>query len=380
LYTFQIDEINKVDPLPGEDEELLKEEKLVQHGERLFNLTAEMYQILYEDENSVLSQLGRVRAGLGELQNIDERFGSHQEECESAKLLVEELAKQLREYNSRIEFSPERLEQIQTRLAALAGLKKKFGRSLQEILTLRDEMQATLSQFEDLDEEIRTLEEEVATRRKAFSQACVRLSRRRAEVARQLEQSVPEILDYLGMPRSRFKVDLQYHDDPDGMVEHEGRTYRGGASGMDIAQFLISTNPGEEIKPLAKVASGGEISRIMLALKSLLAQRGQIPVLIFDEIDIGVSGRLAQAVGRKLRELSQFHQVICITHLPQIASMGNHHYLVRKEERDGRTASTIRKLSESERAEAIAQLLSGEKVSEAHLKSAWELLQDAALN
>jgi DNA repair protein RecN (Recombination protein N) len=216
--------------------------------------------------------------------------------------------------------------------------------------------------------------------KKIFSELCKQLSASRREAAARLEQIVPEVLQYLGMSNTRFKVALKYQDDPAGLVSIQGQTYHATASGMDVAEFQIAANKGEELRPLIKVASGGEISRIMLALKSVLASQGQIPILIFDEIDLGVSGRVAQAVGRKLKELSEFHQVICITHLPQIASMGNHHFSVEKIETKGRTETRIRKLNVEERTEAVAKLLAGERISETHLKSARELLQDAAAN
>ncbi|MFQ5751333.1 MAG: DNA repair protein RecN, partial [bacterium] len=173
---------------------------------------------------------------------------------------------------------------------------------------------------------------------------------------------------------------LKYQNDPLGLVSSQGNSYLATATGMDFAEFFVSLNTGEALRPLAKVASGGEISRIMLTLKSIVAKEGQIPVLVFDEIDIGVSGRIAQAVGRKLKELSDIHQVICITHLPQIASMGEHHFSVEKIEKSGRTETLIRKLSPAERTEAIAKLLAGENISETHLNSARELLQDATTN
>jgi DNA repair protein RecN (Recombination protein N) len=188
---------------------------------------------------------------------------------------------------------------------------------------------------------------------------------------------IPQILDYLGMSGSRFKVALQYQNDPTGLVELQGQTYKASAIGMDVACFSISTNSGEEIRPLVKVASGGEISRIMLALKSVLAREGQIPVLIFDEIDGGISGRIAQAVGRKLKELAEHHQVICITHLPQIASMGDNHWYVEKAQGAGRTYTSIRKLTAEQRTEEIAKLLAGEKVSQSHLEGARQLIKEA---
>lgn len=377
FYTFQVQEINKVAPLPDEEKELLKEEKIVQHCERLYNLTSEFHQILYEDEKSVYDQISRVDKGLQELQEIDERFANVKKDCETALLAVDELAKFFQDYNSNIEFNPARLEEIQNRLSLLSGLKKKYGQTIEEVLAFRDKIQNDLSSIENLDEQIASLREAIDAQVDQFSKACYELSRKRKEVALRLEKIVPEVLSVLGMMRSRFKVSFQYQEDPSGVVHLKGKRYSATANGMDFAVFYISLNPGEDLKPLAKVASGGEISRIMLALKSIAAKQGQIPILVFDEIDIGISGRVAQAVGRRLKEISEFHQIICITHLPQIASMGDHHFSVEKSEVSGRTETRIRKLGSEERMQALASLLAGEKVSETHLKSARELLEDS---
>lgn len=379
-YTFQINEINKIDPSPDEEEELFKEEKITQNRERLFNSTNEFYRILYEGEKSVLEQLGRVSNGLRELQEIDQEFQAAQFDCESAKLTVEEISQFLRSYKSNIDFNPQRAEELQNRIATLAGLKKRFGGSLQEAVNAREKMQAELESLENLDSQIASLKKTIESERETFSKLCFGLSQKRKNFARQLDQLVPEVLSYLGMPSVRFKVTLKYQDDPLGVINIQGQDYHATSAGMDFVEFFISTNKGEELRPLAKVASGGEISRIMLALKSLLAKNGRIPVLVFDEIDSGVSGRIAQSVGRKLKELSEFHQVICITHLPQIASMGERHLLVEKVERMGRVETNIRKLTSEERTEAIAKLLAGEKISETHLNSARELLHDATID
>lgn len=379
-YRFQINEINKVNPAVEEEETLLTEERIVKNSERLFSLASALFQILYEGENSILDQLGRVEHGLDELKNIDEKFSSYKNDCVNARLNVEEISKFLQSYKSNINFNPERLEEMQRRLAELSGLKKKYGLSIAEILKQRDQYQQELENLENLDAQMESLRGQFENEKKIFSELCKQLSASRREAAARLEQIVPEVLQYLGMSNTRFKVALKYQDDPAGLVSIQGQTYHATASGMDVAEFQIAANKGEELRPLIKVASGGEISRIMLALKSVLASQGQIPILIFDEIDLGVSGRVAQAVGRKLKELSEFHQVICITHLPQIASMGNHHFSVEKIETKGRTETRIRKLNVEERTEAVAKLLAGERISETHLKSARELLQDAAAN
>lgn len=374
---FQLKEIEKVNPHPEEEQELLQEEKIFLNSQRLFDRSQELSGILYDEPNSIVEQFARVQNGLQELARIDEAFVSHQDELNSARLVIEEMVKFLQDYNARIESNPERLEEIQNRIAELTGLKKKYGRDISALLEYRGQIKQELSEFEDLAGRIQICKDDVLTQKQTFKALCQALSGRRRQLANELEKLIPDVLVTLGMPGSRFNVMLKYQDDPAGPIEIDSRSVRATASGMDFAEFFVSLNAGEDLRPLAKVASGGEISRVMLALKSVLAQEGQIPVLIFDEIDNGVSGRVASAVGRKLRELAAFHQVLCITHLPQIASMGHQHLFVEKQEVNGRTETTIRPLSKAEREQAVARLLAGESISEAHLNSARELLQDA---
>jgi DNA repair protein RecN (Recombination protein N) len=379
LFVFQLAEIEKVNPQPDEEDALLQQEKIVRSAERLFSLTDQNYRLVYEQEDSVYNQLSRVFADLVELRRIDARFDNALKECESAKLLVEELAGFFRDYRSKIDFSPDNVEQLQTRIAQLSGLKKRFGCDLRTVVERRQELQAQLAALDNFDLEIDKLDQEIVSATEIFASLCLGLSKGRKRAAAELESHIPAVLSHLGMPASRFNVVLQYQHDPNGTAI-DGRTYQTTANGMDIAEFVISTNAGEQMKPLAKVASGGEISRIMLALKSTIAREGQMPTLLFDEIDSGISGRIASTVGKQLKALSRFHQVLCITHLPQIASMGRHHWFVEKQTLDGRTVTRFRKLNAEERTQEIAKLLAGEKLSDAHLNSARELLQEAALD
>jgi len=380
FYAFQLAEIGKLNPGVEEEKALLRNEKIIRNSEKLFKLTAGLYKLLYENEQSVFDGLSQALGLVGELVVIDEKFTTLKNDCEAAKLTVDELAKTVQTYSSGIEFNADKLEIIQSRLAELNGLRKKYNRSIQEILEYRDQIKAELAKIQSQDADLAAISVQIDSQKKLFSRLCQDLSSKRLKVARRLEAIIPDVMALLGMPGAGFKVALECQREEGGLAEVAGTSYRSNGNGMDLAEFLISTNAGEEVRPLRKVASGGEISRIMLALKSIIARKGRIPVLIFDEIDNGVSGRIASAVGRKLRDLAGLHQVICITHLPQIASMGEHHYLVEKYEHGGRTESTIRKLSHDERTEAIARLLAGESVSEAHLTSARELLKDAVLN
>lgn len=379
FYTFQLNEIKKVNPTAEEEEELIREEKILMNSEQLFTLTNELYTVLYEDESSVFDRLCRANEGLEELATIDENFAPYRKEGEAARIAVEELAKYLQKYNSNIEFNHERLEEIERRLADFAGLKKKYGTSISDVVSYREKIESELAEVEGASQELEKVEEQIEAVRRRFSTNCIDLSQKRKSLADKFQTLVPEVLAVLGIAGTKFECVIKHFEEADGIVTRDGKNFRANSKGIDFIEFYVSTNPGEDVRPLSKVASGGEISRIMLALKSIAAQSDQIPVLIFDEIDMGISGRIAQAVGRKLKELSQYHQIICITHLPQIASLGDHHYLVQKERDSGRAETHIKKLSTEERTEAIAMLLSGDNISETHLKSAKELLQDSAI-
>jgi len=290
---------------------------------------------------------------------------------------IEEVAKFLQSYFNSIEFSPERLEEIRQRLGQFSLLKRKYHRSIDEIIDYQAQLEQELHDIENLDSLIAEKLQEIERQRQKLSQLCVELSEKRKASAKLLEKLVLERLSQLGMKNARFKVAIQWLEDERGAVVVHNTHYKTTEKGIDQVEFYISANPGEDLKPLAKVASGGEISRIMLALKSSLAQVDRIPVLIFDEIDIGISGRIAQAVGRALRQLSETHQVICITHLPQIASMADHHFVVEKISDQTSTRTRIRKLSSKERIYEIAKLIGGESVTEAHLRAAQELIEEA---
>ncbi len=372
---FQIEEINKVDPQPGEEEELLAEEKRLAHSHDLLENCARLANMLYEQEGSATDLLGQAIQILNHLQQLDSYFEPLNRELETALIAIEEVVKSCQSYASKIEINPERLEEVRARLAEFTRLKKKYTTDMDGVLQRRDALQKELARIEFLDEEIAGLEEKLSQAIDRYRKAAVALSEKRRATAAKLEQEIPAILQEIGMSGSEFKVQFAAEEDPQSWLELDGRRVRVFATGIDRVEFFISANPGQPPRPLQKVASGGEISRIMLALKKAIAHSVEIPVLIFDEIDIGVSGRVAEAVGRKLRELADTHQIICITHLPQIASAGQTHFLVEKIQTDDQTQTTVRRLAEEEREWAIARLLGGETITEAHLSSARELLQ-----
>lgn len=377
LYRFQVEEINTMNPYVGEEEELLQEEKILQNSEKLFQLTNELFSDFYDKEGSVYDRVAEGLNKLDELATIDSRFDNLKSDCDAARVAIEEVAKFLQGYFSDIEFNPERLEQIRVRLGQFSLLKKKYHRSIDEIIDYKAQIDRELQDIESIDAIISAKQKELDAQQKNLSQHCHALSEQRRHAALTLEKEVLEKLGQLGMKNAKFKIQVDWIADEKGAVMIENARYRAAEHGIDQVEFYIAANPGEDLKPLARVASGGEISRIMLALKSSLAQVDKIPVLIFDEIDIGISGRIAQAVGLALKRLSRTHQIICITHLPQIASMGDHHFVVEKISDQASTRTQIRKLTTNERAFEIAKLLGGESVTDTHVRAAVELIEEA---
>lgn len=377
LYRFQIDEIQTIDPLQGEEESLLQEEKILQHSEKLFQFSSELFKDFYDDPDSVYDRISVGLTKLDELAAIDSRIQSIKVDCEAARVTIEEIAKFLQSYFSNIEFNPERLEQVRVRLGQFSLFKRKYHRSIDEIIVYRKQLEQELLDIDNLESNIASKQQQIDDQLKKLSQLCTRLSEQRKATANLLEKEVLEGLTQLGMKNAQFKVNIDWVPDERGAVLIDNSRYKTTEKGIDQVEFYIAANPGEDLKPLAKVASGGEISRIMLALKSSLAQVDRIPVLIFDEIDLGISGRIAQSVGLALKRLSKTHQIICITHLPQIASMGDHHFVVEKISGQDSTRTQISKLADDNRAFEIAKLLGGESVSETHVQAARELIEEA---
>jgi len=382
LSAFQLREIDAVAPVAGEEEELERELRILENAERLFATTAALYESLYEGERSVRDLLLVARNQLDAIAQIDERFAEAARECASAEAVVAELARFIQGYNAGVEFNPERLETIRERLGRLSLLKKKYGGTLEAVLSHRAGLAEDLSLAEHYDEILQARHAEAVAVRSECAALAERLSGKRHEVARKLDRAIVQELKKLGIEHGRFSTgigrdELPGTDRDDSSLEAVplGRTrVRLLERGIDRVEFAISTNLGEEERPLVQVASGGEVSRIMLALKSILAKADRLPVLVFDEIDVGVSGRIAQAVGRSLKQLSAFHQVIAITHLPQIAGLADEHFVVAKEERNGRTMTTVRKLTLEEQVHEVAKLMSGAQVTETGLAGARELM------
>jgi DNA repair protein RecN (Recombination protein N) len=379
FYEFQIAEIDAVAPRAGEEEELERELKILENAEKLFAITGSLYGMLYDGEQSVHDLLVIVRNQLQDLAVIDNQFTDAAKECASAGAVVSELAKFIQGYNARVEFNPERLDALRDRLGKLALLKRKYGGSVESTLAHREKIGQEVLLAENFNEVIDRLTRELGESRAVCSAIAGRLSAKRHDIAKKVDRAVVGELEKLGVRHARFttrilQTELSSGGEGPDFVSAGRKNVRLNQRGYDDVEFFISTNLGEEDMPLVRVASGGEVSRIMLALKSILAKSDRLPVLIFDEIDVGVSGRVAQAVGRSLKNLSDFHQVIAITHLPQIAGLADAHFAVEKAERGTRTTTGMRRLSLEEQVHEVARLLSGAEVTDAGLLGARELM------
>ncbi len=374
LLEFQVQEIDRADPQEGEDEALELEDRKLRNSEKLFQTAKMLNDLLYDGEGSVSERFATAETSLAGLKGVDLVFDKWAKECESARIAAEEIAKGFQSYISKIEFDPQRLDEIRERLGLFSRLKKKYGGSMKQVLEFRDKAKKELDQIDTLEKDIGRITNELNDERDRLARTCQKVSQLRKNLSSDLAQKTLEALSELGLKNGIFNVRILQKENVQGPIPIEVKRYNVSARGIDTAEFLISLNPGEEPKPISKIASGGEISRIMLALKTVLAEADEIPVLVFDEIDTGISGRIARVVGKNLKDVAVKHQVICITHLPQIASMGDIHFRVDKEVVDKRSRTTIRRLQQDEQVVEIAKLIGGEKITESALQSARELL------
>ncbi|MBW7842674.1 MAG: DNA repair protein RecN [Ignavibacterium sp.] len=377
IYAFQIKEIDSVSPSVGEDDTILNELNILENSEKLLELTEEVYTKLYDAEPSVIDLLGETKHKLNQLSGIDKSFLESEDECDSALAIVKELADSLRSYKSKIDVDPKETEYKRERLGAINMLKKKYGGSIENIIEHRNKIGKDFELADNFSDAISKIQSEIKALQKSAGEAAEKISLSRKKSAAKIESQVIKSLNQLGISDSSFKVKISKTEaDKDSVdfILFNNKKYSYSDTGFDEVEFYISTNIGEDVKPLTKVASGGEVSRIMLSLKTILAKSDKLPVLIFDEIDTGVSGRIAQKVGAALRDLASFHQIIAITHLPQIAGMANFHYSVEKKQIDDRTVSSIRQLDENERINEVAKLVSGEVLTKESIESAKQLI------
>jgi DNA repair protein RecN (Recombination protein N) len=374
LYRFQIDEIASAKLKVGEDESLSEEKRKLANAEKLFQNVSDAYDQLNGNGRG-LEAVSKAAAKLRDIASYDSAtLGSLLEQIETAFYQLEDAVYQLRDYRDGIEFNPNRLDQIEQRLDTIASLRRKYGEDIAHILTYLDNIQRDVSTFENKDEIVQRLQKEAESQLSGLSKLALELSDSRQGVAVQLAQAIEAELRDLQMERTKFHVDVSTQADPRSELELDGAKLKFGRDGIDQVEFLMAPNPGEPLRGLGKIASGGELSRIMLALKTIFARVDRIPVLVFDEVDTGVSGRAAQAIAEKLSRLSNSCQVFSITHLPQVACMADVHFAIHKEVERDRTFTRVTDLGEQGRTEELARMLGGVEVTETTLHHAQEML------
>lgn len=378
LKTFQLKEISSVDPKPNEDEILGKELNILENSEKLYITANLIHSAIYEDENSVYDSLSELKNKIVEISKIDGSIKEKLDELNSALEQIKDIGNFMRDYMDKIDMDKNRLEEVRERLGAIYLLKKKYGGSIENVISLKEKIEEELNLVENFSERIENLKREINLIKNKLLKFSLTLSEKRKKEAIKVEKEIVKTLSYLGIADSKFQIKF-YHDicnTGELFVNLNNYKVALNSNGFDKVEFFISTNIGEDLKPLSKIASGGEISRIMLAIKSVMAKTEKLPLLVFDEIDTGVSGRIAQKVGKVLKELGSGHQIISITHLPQIAAFADHHYSVEKQFKGDRTISSIKKLDENRKVEEIAKLLSGEKVTQINLDAAITLINN----
>ncbi|WP_138431860.1 DNA repair protein RecN [Fodinibius saliphilus] len=376
LYRFQVKELEDAELDPDEEEELEAEMHLLDNAEELDQKAGTIVEIGDADEVNVISLLNQIKLHLEDIARIEPEFESYREEISSARISIQETVQFAQRYRNKIEFNPNRLEKLRKRQNQLNSLQKKYHRSIPELIEYLEEIKEELSLAENFDLEIENLEQVIESQAVKLAKKAQKLHNNRKEVGSHLSEEIEQELTKLGIPHANFevRVDWIHTSEQQGWLTIDGQPVECTEHGCDDIRLYISTNKGEEPKPLAKIASGGEISRVMLALKSIIAREQSLPVMIFDEIDTGISGEISEKVGRTMRRLSERCQIIAITHQPQIASQAHKHYKVQKMEQNGRTVSKIIPLDENEHITEVASLMSGEDITDAALESAQELI------
>lgn len=383
----QLAEIEAIRPSRGEDDQLLAERRMLAHSERIIELGTNAYQDLYESDESVLARLTLIRRQLDELAGFIGSTGVAMESLVSGIASLSDVADALRRYGSGVEYSPAKLAEVESRLADLEKLKRKYGTDLDGILKIRDELVEQLSGSSDSAERVETLKSELEVLRQSYIECARRLTACRRAAAPLLEQRVMENLHQVAMGQAKFLVSIEtaaLEDDEiaeqmditDSVEESAGSAFftQGGA---DYVEFLLSANPGESPRPLSYVASGGELSRLMLTLRAVSQKDEMFETIVFDEVDVGIGGRVAEAVGQRLKSLSAARQVFCVTHQAQIAKFADHHFTVEKTIEGERTISNIRELTQEERVNELSRMIGGDETAETTRVAAQWLLDNA---
>jgi DNA repair protein RecN (Recombination protein N) len=375
ILRFQAEEIRRAEPKPNEKEALESERSVQSNREKILSLASEAYLMLYESESSILKGLNRLEKILEELERFDKVWASHHEILKESRYKLEDIAYTIRDYTADSDFAPERLEQIEQRLYELEKLEKKYGSSSVDILQYLENCSNELEELEEYEQSSSLLSEQLSTEITAYELHAGELSEKRQRDARLLEKEIRSEFSALAMERMKMRVDFPAPGERDAQRRIPSHY---GLGGIDHVEFLIAPNEGEAMRPLAKIASGGELSRLMLAIKSLCGNDDAARTLVFDEVDAGIGGRAAEAVGKRLLNLSKDNQVFCVTHLPQIASFAHRHFHVMKGIVSGRTETMVRALDEAERIEEIARMLGGKSITKTTRQHAMEMLEHAS--
>jgi DNA repair protein RecN (Recombination protein N) len=377
LLAFQKKEIAAAGLTSGEDEQLEQERLRLKNAEMLYQTVYGSVEELYGAAGSVMERLLEVKKNLENAGRIDSQLTSFAESLASASYQIEDLTGELRAHLNLILMDDQQLEAVEERLDTVNKLKRKYGGSLEAVFSRLETIEDELSQVESIDRQIQEVEEKLGKLNRTLTRRSLELSKKRIQTARNLGLNVVAELASLKMPQTEFQALIQpIAADKKTSSYLTAKEYRITEAGIDRAMFMIAPNPGEELKPLTSIASGGELSRVVLALKAILAATDSVETIVFDEVDAGIGGGTAEVVGRKLSELAGHHQVICITHLPQIAKFGEHHYSISKHVSNGRTLTAIRPLDREDRYREIARMLAGEKITQTTLDHARELLDN----
>ena len=368
ILHFQVDELKRAALLPGEDAELQKEKNGLNNAEKLTTLSGEVSGLLYDDDDSAITTLDKAALRIDELAEFDARFAPFQEALASARASVEEAARTAGDFRDRIEFSPERLAEIDDRLAEITRLTRKYGGTIESALAHLAESEERLANIVSAEEREAEMRRGIADLRSNYIAAAEKLSALRTQKAKPFQKEVEHNLNTVALQKARFEVRIDTPASDDEIEKYST------AKGFDRVEFYFSANAGEPVKPLAKVASGGEASRLMLILKTTAKNSSKTTTTVFDEVDAGIGGRVAEAVGIKLSELGKTRQVLCVTHQPQVASKADTHLVVEKSMSAKSTSVTVRTLDDAERIEELARMLAGEKITNAARENAREML------
>jgi DNA repair protein RecN (Recombination protein N) len=375
LLTFQKKEIIAANPILGEDTELDSERLRLKNAETLYQTVYTSIEELYGSSGSVIERILEVKKNLTNAGRIDPQLAAKADSLGTAAYQIEDMVEELRSHLKLLEMDEQRLETVEERLDTLNKLKRKYGGSLDDVLSRLEVIDQELFKVENISEQIKDVEDKLSKLNAQLMHRSMQLSEKRKKAADNFAQKVVEELNSLNMPHTDFKVILRpiaLKENASIYLTSDHHTIT--ETGVDRATFMIAPNPGEELKPLASIASGGELSRVVLALKAILAESGAVETIVFDEVDAGIGGGTAEVVGRKLRELARHHQIICITHLPQIAKFGKRHFSITKQVKAGRTRTAIQPLSKKDRYREIARMLGGERITQTTLDHARELL------